>query len=279
MTSVPMTESLAELRLPGGGLTDLVTWGDLEGSTHIALLVHGWGLHPKFYAPLAEEIARQAGFVVGIALPSPLSNRGSTRRFYRLVAEALDAFILYGTSLARGRRLSLIGESLGATYIVSRGHRIPRDARLALIAPGLILRSKQLLSRRALDDVPNLLLRDRMDLTWRLEAVSSNTEFITAIESDPATLLTSNRAYVFSAFEATIRAVSLGAAQIHSPVRIWQGEADRLLNPVGARLLRRALKSREKTLVLVPTGEHGLIWDLTNGDLVCREVGTWLSSD
>jgi alpha-beta hydrolase superfamily lysophospholipase len=270
----------AEPPVPEAGTVDRMRWGDAESAAHVVLLVHGWGLHPKYYAPLADEIVRRKGFVLGIQLPSPLTvDRESLSFGYSMVADAIDGLIAHGVRVALGRPLALVGESLGATYILSRGSRVPRDARLALLSPGLLLRPVHLLSRRALEDTWRLLAHDQMDLAWRLATVSGNENFIAEVERDPTTLTTCDRAYVAAAIDATFRVLTSGARHVASEVRIWQGDGDGLLSPLGAKILLRMLGSTEKSLVTVKGGEHGLVWDLANGEEVRRSVADWLARD
>lgn len=268
-----ITGKAKELRLRRGGVAPLTEWGVLEDARAVVGIVHGWGLHPRLYGPVVSELLDRGAFVTGVALPSASQPR--RRLGFSLVSDAVEAFTGYADSLASNRDLAFVGESLGATYLIAQGPRVPPTARLALIAPGILLRPSQLISWRALSDLVQLLVHDRVDLSWRLATASTNSAFIRQVQADPGTLKSYTRAYARAAVAASLIATSFGAPKIRSEVRIWQGTADRLLSLAGTRLLLHRLGTRHKSLVLVERGEHGLIWDTELGAEVSRDVANW----
>jgi pimeloyl-ACP methyl ester carboxylesterase len=114
--------------------------------------------------------------------------------------------------------------------------------------------------------------------TWRLESVCSDPVFLAARRADHWTRLVADRRYVATVLHAGLRGLAVGARQIHGAVRIWHGSRDRLLSPLGSRLLLRLLGSRDKSLRIVVGAEHGLIWDVAHGPVVIDEVTRWVLS-
>ena len=241
------------------------------------LIVPGWGMHSEPYAGLAEAVCERGGVAYGLDLPGHGRATSLSRpHALPLVTNALRAAIDAVAADWPEAELAIAGESAGGTYTVAAAP-LRRVRRIALLAPGILPRWRQLVGLRAWRDSASLVLRGRLPLLgWRVEEVSRNHEFIETLRTDGLTLDSVNRRYVATVAQAAVHAFILGAPRTRGSVRIWHGAQDRVLSPLGSRLLSARLRNAAATFRLIPGADHGLLWDPELGGAIAEEVADWL---
>jgi len=242
-----------------------------------ALVVHGWGVHSAQYEPLATAIAARGGLAALLDLPGhgpapgprPFSLQATQDSILAALA-ALDGRL--------GAPAAIAADSAGAMFTVSLGRRLG-TRRTALLAPGVFPRWRHLVSPRAIAELAGLLVGQALPLDgWRLETVSTNRQFLAEHRADPYTMKSSGVRYVLTVVHAVLVAVASASPQIQGDVRIWQGGADQVLQPWGARLLKARLGGRRASLRVVEGASHSLIWDPRSGAEVTAEIADWLAA-
>lgn len=252
-------------------------WQPVSAPRVVVLVVHGWGIHAVPYDALCASLALAGARCAALNLPGHGPNSDPRDFSY---ANAMSA-LRHALEICRKDRAItpvVVAESAGADFVLSLGGELG-DTPLALLAPGVLPRLRQLISPRSVWELVALLLGRRLRLdTWRLESVCSDQTFLAARRADPFTRLTADRTYVGAVLHAGLRGVLICAHQVRGSVRIWHGSRDRLLSPLGSRLLLLLLGSRDKSLRIVTGAEHGLIWDRAHGPAVIDEVTQWVMS-
>ncbi len=233
-------------------------------------------MHATPYANLGEAICRRGGAAFGLDLPGhgrALATKSPS--LHELIAIVRAAVTGVSNDLPAAK-LAIVGDSAGGTYSLAAS---PIDGvqKVALLAPGLLPRWHQLLGARALRDGAELLISGRLPLLgWRVEDGSRSATFIEQRRADPLALSNVDRRYVWSVARAVVRALISGAPSLAGEVRIWHGTGDKILSPLGSRILMRRLRTADASLRIVSGGDHGLLWDPEHGVQVTSEVADWL---
>ncbi|MCI0438335.1 MAG: lysophospholipase, partial [Chloroflexi bacterium] len=63
---------------------------------------------------------------------------------------------------------------------------------------------------------------------------------------------------------------------ISAPTLIIHGGKDRILSPLGSRLLNLRIKAPEKRLVILPEAYHTLLWDKSSSAEVLALMEDWI---
>lgn len=251
-----------------------------DGEARAALLVvHGIGEHSGRYAGLAERFA--AGGYAVYALDHPGHGRSDGGRehivrfedftdslaiFHRLVAERQPDFPLF-----------LLAHSLGG--LIACRYLLDRPAGLCgtvLSAPGLRMGGSinplAAAAARLLSAVAPRFGVAALDS----RTISRDPDVVAAYLRDPLVFHGKTPARLAAETMKAMRRVADGADRITVPLLILQGDADRLVDPSGARLLHERAGSTDKTL-----RTYGGLWhELFNEperETVIRDVEEWLS--
>lgn len=239
------------------------------------IIVPGWAMYAGPYAPLAEALEQMGAHVLSLTLPGH-GNRVAEPFTRMSAARTIRSAYTYLETIEPHRPVYVAAESAGVGFAISSLYDKQPDG-WVLLAPGLLPRFRQLFSWMALSDSASLILRNRMPLlTWRLDSISTNPTFVAARRADGLTLRSVGRSYVRTVGGAAVRGF-FRSSHLTGRARIWQGTEDRVLNPLGAKILLRRLGSNQKSLELVQA-EHGLIWDTRTGPLVIAAVAEWVRS-
>jgi alpha-beta hydrolase superfamily lysophospholipase len=235
---------------------------DLPGKT--IALVPGWGAHPRYYGAFIRECLA-AGIAVVSSWPDATGDV-TTALHYQHLHELV--------ALARRRSpagtVIVVAESLGATYLLAESVLTTID-RAVLLAPGLLLRWRQLISRQAVRDQFLLLTTDRLFLNgWRLDCVSSDPIFLRSVRTSDLAPAFSDRRYVRQALSASLRAAL--APRPAGYTWIVQSVDDPLLSPRGAKFLAARLGRERCRLTLVPRAHHGLLWDPEGSAALIKQI-------
>lgn len=248
-----------------GNSVELLEWRPSGAPQRAVLVVPGWGAHPRYYGHL---IAALGGLETAVISPFAPSGAVGTREHFCALSRIIDDLRLTGTG-----GISVVAESLGATYLLAAGSLRSSD-RAALLAPGLILRLRQVISRQTVrHDIPELIRHQRVDIAgMRLNAISDNDAFLAEIRSSGLTPNYSSAGYVWGAVCAATSAVV--APRGAGTNWILHGLDDRLVSPIGSRLLARRLGSTAR-LTMLPGVEHGVLWDRRVGAKIAEEIAAF----
>jgi pimeloyl-ACP methyl ester carboxylesterase len=248
---------------------ELYEWLPNRPAIRVVGLIPGWGGHPYLYGPLIRELVRANVHVVA-TWSSNTDGLASDSHFAHL-----PEFIERLRHL-RGF-VGIVGESLGATYLLASRRLLPSD-RVVLLAPGILLRSKQVLSAPALRDILALIVHNKLPLTtWRLETVSDNPEFLRAARLPDLVPLYSGRQYLARALAAALKAIARPTRSDN--MWIIQGGSDRLLSPAGAMFLARRLGPPRPRFLCIERVGHGVLWDQSSGQQIAAEIAEYFTYD
>jgi pimeloyl-ACP methyl ester carboxylesterase len=254
---------------------DLLTWEPSSAlfpnsSPNPIVLVPGWGAHPCYYGDLIAEILALGRSVVSV-WPRSEQTRDQTSPAH---FQALPDLVAVVRRASASGEVAVVAESLGASYLLATGLCRGND-RVAFVAPGLMLRPRQLLSPRGLGDLVRLVRGSGLPLEgWRVEHVSTNPRFLEIVETSHLVPPASSRAYVLLAVWAAARAAMRPRTGHHN--LIIQGSADSLIHPLGARYLHWRLGTKHSELCLVTGAPHGLLWDERFGLQTARQITEYL---
>ncbi len=171
-----------------------------------------------------------------------------------------------------------MADSGGATLVTAFGREFGCYP-LALVAPYVLPRATQIISRRVLRDNLRLVLSDRLDIRGRrMEDASSNAAFIAEHRTDPQALRSVDRHHLLIFGRAALAAVVRRAPGIHAPVRIWRPSGDRVARSVGLRLLARRIASEDMRIQVAPGADHCLLQDPRHGASVIASVVEWIGT-
>jgi alpha-beta hydrolase superfamily lysophospholipase len=249
---------------------DLLEWSRGAQDAEPVLLVPGWSAHPRFYGGLIAAL-QAAGFRVLSSWPRVPSDPVGDAHFRRLPQ-------LVATARKQTKRPSVlvVAESLGASYVLSSRTLTMAD-RAVFVAPGVLARWSQVLSPRAIRDIPAMVLGRPIALDgWRLDAVSDNQEYLSAIRNSSLAAHTSEPEYVRRAIRSAIKALIRPGPAGHN--WIIQGTDDAVVSPMGAKLLARRLAPRCH-LSLISHAAHGLLWDERLGTELSAAIARFLRGE
>jgi len=252
-----------------GNDVDLLEWIPQQHPGTSVLIVPGWGAHPRYYGNLIAALTARN---VSVGAPWAAETVPGSDTHFQLLPEAVKTI----RSRSETRSVCVVAESLGAAYLLASGALKSLD-RAVFLAPGLILRLRQILNRDTLDDLNALVRHHRIEIIGRrLDALSDNQRVLAAIRESGWTPQYSSAGYVFNAFRASARALIAPSAAGFNWV--IHGDRDRLVSPLGSRLLVARLGSRRCHLTILPNVEHGVLWDARSGQDVVDAVAEFCSA-
>ncbi|MDK9702654.1 MAG: lysophospholipase [Sulfuritalea sp.] len=244
----------------------------------VVAVVHGIAEHSGRYASLAERANRRGLGVVSVDLRghgrSP-GERSYVERFDDYLLD-VDALLARAQELAAGRRVFLMGHSMGGAIAL---HWLARRRRRVA---GVMLSSAAL---RIGDDVPRLLVRLAPLLSrWlphlrgtRIDpaTISRDPAAVAAYVADPLVSLQAPPARTGAELLQVMAANREAVAGLSLPVYLFHGDADRLTDPAGSREIFDRWGGTDRTLRLWPGSRHETFNDLDR-EAVVAELLDWV---
>ena len=244
----------------------------------VVAVVHGVAEHSGRYAFLAERANQRGLGVVSVDLRghgrSP-GERSYVERFDDYLLD-VDALLEKTQELAAGRPVFLMGHSMGGAialrWLAQRGQPVA----------GLILSSAAL---KIGGDVPRLLVALASFLSrWlphlrgtRIDpaVISRDAAAVAAYVNDPLVSLQALPARTGAELLQAMAANRAAAPGLKWPVYLFHGEADRLTDPAGSRVIFDLWGGPDRTLRLWPGSRHETFNDLDR-EAVVAELLDWV---
>lgn len=238
----------------------------------IVAIVHGYAEHSGRYAQTAADLVARGYGVEAIDLRG--HGRSSGERVhvdtYDEYLDDVDAFLGRVRAVHRGRKLFLLGHSMGGgvvtSYVIDR--KPPLD--------GVILSGAAMLARR---EEPPAGANPPPPRTGPLpaETISRDPAVVAAYENDPLVYRGAPPARTGAAWAAAYQRVQEGMAGIAYPLLILHGTDDKLVPYRGSVQLHETACSTDKTLRLY----EGLYHEVLNEperDQVVADILEWLDA-
>ena len=246
----------------------------------VLLIVHGLGEHCGRYSNVVNHLVPLGYALYGLDHVGHGKSEGSREYVERFedFTDTLDAYRAMVTQAQPGKPVVLYGHSLGgligAYYLLDRQaglagamlsaplSRVPENVSAITITMGRVL------ARVA--PKAGLLPMDP-------SGVSRDPAVVQAYVNDPLVFHGKTSARLAAEMLRAMRRVTAEAAKITLPVLIFQGTADRLVNPGDSRFLYDAVSSTDKTLKIY----EGLYHETHNEPecaTVLRDMEAWLEA-
>jgi alpha-beta hydrolase superfamily lysophospholipase len=251
-----------------------------EAAPASIVIVHGVGEYVERYTHVIDALHRAGYSCFG------LDQRGFGRSGG--VRGHIDDFRIYVRDLARlidgpvaahdRGPVFLLGHSMGSIVALSCALAQPgRLAGLVVVATPLILASTLArLAQPCATPLSRLVPRMKFRNHIAAEDLSCDPQVVTAFEHD-ARLVPIVTASWVREFNRACRSIADRAGEIHLPVMINHGLADRIASPEGGRMLYQRIGSRDKHLELYPGLRHELLNEKEpERSEVIGEIGKWL---
>ncbi len=249
----------------------------------LVLVLHGIGFHSEPYSVIAENLDIPGALFAGLdyrghgrsggvrgALPSP----------ERIVCD-IEEWIRHLESSYPASQKILIGESMSGPYAVLYAARNPgKLSGLALVAPAVLLGRRQIFhldTLKALVSLARSPSSSSVDLDgWRLTAASDSSGFVGGRRGDPLSINSVSVRYILRIAQAIASVFLRKSLTVSAPTLILHGGKDRILSPLGSRLLNSRIKAPEKRLVILPRAYHTLLWDKSSSAEVFALIEDWI---
>lgn len=252
--------------------------------SRIVAILPGMGYHSEPYKIVPQSMNLSETIFVGLDYRGHGRSEGIRGRLASPGRISLDVqeWLVEIDDLAPESKLFLLGESMGGPYALLTAMRISSSlAGLIFIAPAIMT------SRHALWNIESLRILSQLvwdpfslsiDLSGgRLTSGSRDPEFIENKRNDRLALREVSPAYVLRIGQAIARALLRPRIRVECPVFIAHGESDRILSPVGSRVLHFRINCPDKQLVMFPQAYHTLFWDPVSPQLFAQ-LTDWIQS-
>ncbi len=257
------------------------TFNDVEHPICIVTLIHGAGEHSGRYDYLRDRLAEHRMVTVMGDLPghghSP-GQRGHIDSFDEYVNAALTfletARKRYGVDIPH----VLFGHSMGgliATLAVARTNAQPDLLILSSPAFGLRMKISPLrkwVGRALLPIAPRLTQQNGI----RPEDVTRNRSIAKAYGTDHLVTHTVTLRWYFEFLSAMEKSFT-ECVHIHIPISIWQGGADRLVDPEVVRQFVQSCEAQSISYKEFPELYHEILNE-PERDAVIAEIVTWIKA-
>ncbi|MBI2850402.1 MAG: lysophospholipase [Chloroflexi bacterium] len=246
----------------------------------ILLVVHGFAEHSGRYGNLVDYFLPRGYGVYGFDLRGHGQSdglRGYTDRFSNFVDD-LDIYFRLVQSRHAGAKIFLVGHSTGGTistaYTIS--HQRGFDGLVlsgAILSPPADVAAITIFAARVLARfIPRAGL-----YVLDSEAISQDKNVVNAYVHDPLVYLGKVRARFGVELMKAMAMIRRQIPEIHLPILIMHGTADRISNPEGSQTLYREVSSTDKTLKLYP-GYYHEIFNEPGRHQVLADMEAWLNA-
>lgn len=231
------------------------------------LLVHGLGEHSGRYAAFASKLAK-AGIAVFTfdGRGHGKSAESGVNTYFESAEDYLkDIEVLFGKgkNYIPGKPAFILGHSMGGGMVAALVLKTNLDVDGVILSspaiqeadgtPKLLIAVGNLISKLA----PKLKV-----LKLDIEGISRIPEEVKKYREDPLVYQENVPARTGAEVLGLMKYVQENASQFNRPLLVIHGDADRLTNPKGSKLLFEKASSQDKTLKIFPGGYHELLNDL-----------------
>ena len=258
--------------------------GPLSTYRNLVLVLHGIGFHSEPYSIIPESLNLPDTLYAGLDYRGHGRSdgaRGALVSSQRMLLD-IEEWVSHLEAMNPGSRISLISDSMSGPYSVLYASQNPTKlSGLVLVAPAVLLSWRQILHIDSLKMVIGLArspASPAVDLDgWRLAAGSDRSGFVGSRRGDPLAINAVSPSYIMRITQAIAKVFLRKSLSTNAPTLIIHGGKDRILSPLGSRLLKLRLKAPEKRLVILPDAHHTLMWDATSTAAAMTLIEDWLS--
>lgn len=250
--------------------------GEVKG---VLLIVHGLGEHCGRYMNVVNHSIPLNYAIYGLDHIGH-GKSGGDREYVKSFDDYTSTLHEY-YNLVKSRHpdtpIFLLGHSMGGLVVTFYLLNYQSDIKGAVISaplikmPGSISRTTIALGKMLSVIAPKVGI-GKLDAT----GVSRSPEVVEAYDSDPLVFHGKTPARWGGECLKAMLYVTEHADQINQPFIVLQGEADKIVDPIGAKMLYGKASSADKTLITYP-GLYHEIFNEPEREQVLRDVETWLS--
>ena len=246
----------------------------------VLLVVHGLAEHSGRYRNIADYFVPRGYAVYGLdhqGHGESKGKRGYIERFSHFVDD-LATFLRLVRRKHPATRVFLVGHSVGGTIATTYAIRHQNDIdglilSGATLKPGASISAGVIIVARILS-----LFLPKMGLeAIDASAISQNKAVVDAYINDPLVYRGKISARLGGELLKAMQTLSSQMPEIHLPILIMYGTADRLSEPSGSQMLYERVSSKDKTLIPYE-GFHHEIFNEPERELVFADMEAWLAA-
>ncbi|MBU2608691.1 MAG: lysophospholipase [Chloroflexi bacterium] len=246
----------------------------------VLLVVHGLAEHSGRYRNIADYFVPRGYAVYGLdhqGHGESKGKRGYIERFSHFVDD-LATFLRLIHRKHPATRVFLVGHSVGGTIATTYAIRHQNDIdglilSGATLKPGASISAGVIIVARILS-----LFLPKMGLeAIDASAISQNKAVVDAYINDPLVYRGKISARLGGELLKAMQTLSSQMPEIHLPILIMYGTADRLSEPSGSQMLYERVSSKDKTLIPYE-GFHHEIFNEPERELVFADMEAWLAA-
>lgn len=234
----------------------------------LVLILHGIGYHARPYEVVARSMKIEGATFAALDLRGhgrSAGNKGELPPITKIVQDIGD-WVEHMQASFLGVPTFLVAESMsgpfGTLYTLERPGSIDG---LILAAPAVLPGWRQLVIGESLNAMASAATSPNsptIDLSGkRLRMGSNNDVFPEMRTNDPDAMQAVSPQYMLRIGEAIARLMARRSLATKTPVLILHGDGDKVLSPLGSRVLFQRIKSPDKNLMIIPGANHTLFWD------------------
>jgi len=246
----------------------------------ILLVIHGLAEHSGRYSNLVNHFMSKG---YGVYCYDQRGHgksdgpRGYVDQFSYFI-EDLDVFLKLVHDKHHDVKIFLVGHSMGGT--IAAAYAILHQAGFdGLVLTGALLSIPADIASGTISAAPILsLILPKASLYFiDADAISQDKKVVNAYVNDPLVYRGKIRARLGVELIKAMGTIKRQTSQIHLPILIMHGSADRLSNPKGSEMLYQKVSSADKTLKLYE-GYYHEIFNEPGRERVLTDVEVWLKA-
>ncbi len=252
------------------------TWGHLEDSKAVALLVHGLGAHSGWFEAFARRLSSQGIFAMSYDQVGFGARRDE--RFQSKDQWLADLVASYGylKQQSAGKPIYLIGNSMGAVVAYSRAAELKPDA-LILFSPGFdghpvtfspLYKVKALLTGLFAPD-------SELTLPYTVDDITPTQSVRDFLNNDPQRRFTINARMGIELLKLT-QSIKSQSKTIPCPVFMATAGIEKIVDNNASQKVFDGIQSPSKTRIILKDSWHDLMFD-PDIDQLLATVSEWLA--
>ena len=271
-----------QLKTRDGRILFMCSWQDSREPRGMVGLVHGFADHGGRYRELVRQLTNERLMVFGF------DHRGHGRSeglrayipSYKYLLDDLNRFVDKVRHLGGDKPLFLLGQSIGGCLLAHYAWSHPGPvAGVILCSPAIKVIRRHRLLINLLGPPASLLMPmlviPRFIHGFTAKRLSRDPKAVSDFERDPFVYHGPMRNRTGWELVRLMRSTVKNAERIELPLLVLHGEADRLADPEGSKLLFQKASSRDKHLHIYPSGYHELLKDVDR-ERVFEDILAWL---
>jgi len=243
----------------------------------LLLIVHGLAEHSGRYVNVVNHFVPLGYAVHGFDLPGHGKSDG-TRVYVERFEDYTDTIKIYFDRIRPGKPVFLVGHSMGgligAVYLLDHQRELTGAV---LSGPAVKVPDKITPTIVVVGKILSALLPKFGLLGLEAEGICRDPAVVQAYISDPLVHKGKTTARLAAEMLKAMQHISAQVSKITLPIMIVQGSADRLVDPVGARMLYDTVSSAEKE-IRIYEGFYHEVFNEPERERVLRDVERWIEA-